>query len=368
MRIGFAKLAVTDPPDDTEDNRHLARNVAMGGALALPWAGTIGEQPLKHYRGGVEAKSLEEIKKMFRPGDIIVQGDKEIDPFKIFSGLSTGQPETLHIEAVGRRGRTYAAGGGGMEHGTIADFVPKKTRLQLLRPRMTPQEIQEQLANMEQGLKTTSTFDKHFTRALRKEKLSPEIVEKLRGVMGNATYNTYGGAAAAVKNVLMPKLRSPEAIDAAKQHTIDSRTAFNANQGGAADTAAQAAIARLKRFRHLKKLPQSAAIFQSQITPECVGSVCTSFPAQALPKGKYVVPGKLHSELLGADYLRSNLYEPVAHYGFRGPAPVHERLLRAGPTALRLGTGAALAGGVYGASKLLERYRNRGQKDSTAPG
>jgi len=144
--------------------------------------------------------------------------------------------------------------------------------------------------------------------------------------------------------------------------TLKGRAAFNVNKGGVADTAAQAGVDRLDRFKALKGLPQSSAIFQSQVTPQCIGSACTTYTAQTLPKGKLVVPGKLPSEILGADYLRSELYEPVARHGFNRAPPLHERFMPYAPTAARLGAGALLAGGVYAGAKALGWYKRRHER------
>jgi len=366
--MGFKKLAVVDDPRETDEDEsgrpedHTLRNLGMAGAMAAPWAGMIGDQPVIHDRKGVSVSSLAELKKHFRPGDIILQGDKAGDPFKIFSGISTGQPKSLHVEMVGRKGQMYGAGGSGMQAAPIAEFKPKHTRLQLLRPDMTQEQINEQLRNMEQGLRTTGTFEKHMEKALRGQGRTVAETEKLLGVLGNATYNTYEAAGTALKNLFMPKLRSADAAEAAKRQTIEARAAFNRNEGGFASDTAQAGLDRLKRFHPVRKVPQSAALFQSQVAPACIGSICSTFPAQALPQGKHVVPGKLPSEVLGADYLKSTMYKPVAHWGFGTPDPTHETLLKYGPTAARLGVGAALAGGIYGGSKLLGWYQNRNRR------
>lgn len=369
--LGFRKLSVVDDPreeqtDPPAEESHLLRNLGMAGAMAAPWGGTIGEQKLIHEGKGVDTRSLAEFRKHFRPGDIILQGDEAIEPFKVFSGISTGQPKALHVEVVGRKNQMYGAGGSGMQAAPIKEFTPTHSRLQLLRPKMTPGEVTEQMRNMEQGLRTTSTFEKHLTHALDARGHDADQIEKLLRVTGNGTYNTYEAAGTALKNLFVPKLRSEAAAEAAKQQTVEARRAFNRNQGGFAKDVAEDGVARLDRFHPLRKVPQSAALFQSQIAPACVGSICSTFPAQALPQGKNVVPGKLPSEVMGSDYLRSNMYEPVARHGFGTPDPFHETLLKHGPLAARLGVGAALAGSVYGGSKLLGWYQQRQRRQTQA--
>jgi hypothetical protein len=104
---------------------------------------------------------------------------------------------------------------------------------------------------------------------------------------------------------------------------------------------------------------REANLYYNNRVDRLVSSVCSTVPALSMPAGKAVVPGKLPSQVLPADYLRSQHYTPVARFS-ANPTALHEKILGHGPTLTRLGAGALGAGAVYGIDHWLKnRKKNR---------
>lgn len=381
VKMGFAKLA-KDSREDGEES-HTLRNLAMAGGMAAPWAGLIGQKPVLHEGKG-PLMEWEEFQKNMRPGDIVIQGKPDPSAIKNFVGAVTGKPTAYHVEVVGPRGTKIDSGprsGMASEPGQItldaalremgyskediphlppdvidaakANLVPRGERLQLLRLKMTPAQRKEFMKNLNQGVSTSDAYNKALERTLAKSQPSAQQAAALAEIGSGGTYNMRSSLLGGIKELFAPKLKSESAVEAEKEKIIAARKAFIENQGGQLDAAAQAGADRLKTMAPFKKVRGSRLLLQTHVAPTCVGSVCSSFPAQALPKGINVVPGKGPHDILGPDWLRSEAVEPVARFDPHPTLQRHERLLRYGPTAARLGAGALLAGGIYGASKLL---------------
>lgn len=369
MKMGFQKLAVVDDPDGKRDaeveESHKLRNTLMAGAAVTPFAGMIGQQRMQHLNQGAEM-SFQDLKKTLKPGDVVLSADQRMGLLKGIVGTMTGTPQGYHVATVRDNNgniieSTPRAGLEGTNFKRRGWHLDSRDRLQVLRPNFSPDERKEFLRNLEQGVDVGNLYEKKLHGALKARGV-PEAKDWANFARGG-TYDTAGGLKGGIKEFLVPKLHGPEAIEAQKTQIQEARAQFL--KGPDAHVAGEIGAARVQKLMN-KDIGQHNLLYGS-VTPSCVGGVCSTFPAQAMPKGKSVVPGKLPNDMLASDFLRSEHFTPVARYQ-HGPMTLHEKVLSHGPTLARAGIGALGAAGVYGVSKWFNRKKGPDQENPDQAG
>lgn len=120
----------------------------------------------------------------------------------------------------------------------------------------------------------------------------------------------------------------------------------------------------VKSYLHDLFVPK-IPLFQSKGGPLCTRGTCSTMPAQAFASvGKTVLPGVTPSLTTPADFLRSEHFFPVAASIKSSYANTLAHRMK--PYASRLALGGALAGAVYGGSKLWDQLRSHGEGPKTA--
>jgi hypothetical protein len=350
------------PPEEPKaEESHLIRNALIAAGFAAPFAGMIGQQEAIHAGKGKHV-SVETLRQLARPGDILLSGDTELTPVKAILSAASGTPKGYHAATVVGRNRVM---GSHPSYGYEPDKILDGEHLQLLRPNLSKEETAAHVTGANSLEGSVSAYEEQIAKNLRSRHgfNSPDAAELASGSR-KGFYNNPEGIWAGIKDLFMPKLRSESAIETDRQKILQAREKFQKSHAGSARDAASLINAANT------KTPEGANVsydYMSKHLPECVGGVCSTIPASFMPKDKPVVPGKLPSEVLPSDFLRSKHYTPVAQVNPLGPgkSTLADKILSAGPWAIRGGVGLGLAGGIYGASRLWDHFKN--QAPSEAP-
>lgn len=324
-------------------------------------------QPNKIHapRAGTPYKTLADLAKNVQPGDVLLTGGATpknmpgtwwrnaasnfIGSNKWKINMAVGNPEGYHVATVANAGKRLHELELIEPNNTIGvQGVPgkffKNRPIQVLRPRLNPEEMASYVANLRQVAEANGAF---ADRAL-----SPAYAGLRKSLGGNANpivaemYDGWGPLSAGLKDLFKPKVRSAAAVQA--DHAVH-QTALK----GLSDPAA-----REKILTKMHELAAGGKPLSPALKDE-IRQFCSTLPATALPVGKSVVPGKLVKEIIPSDFARSSLYETVGHLTPRQMAKLRlsERLMKHGPLLTRAGVGLGLAGLVYGGSKLMSRKK-----------
>lgn len=361
----------TAAEDDAEES-HTGRNVLMGGAMAAPWLGAIGAQRERPSPLAPDAHTFEQLSAMAQPGDVILSGDVNPNSSKSFVSLASSSPKAYHAMLMGRDGHIVESGPDGVRRQPLnTSEYAKDHHLRLLRPKLSPGEIAKQIRGVEGFEKSVQQYADDVGRRTGKLKL-PVTGEDLKYYTGAHAYGE-ADTRTMLREMFVPKLRSADAMNANMAETQAARRALAADPRGAAKNF----VGALKGSDYYnsnkflaKAVGQASKLHKALPTwlqgdayvppvealnagiPDCARGVCSSMPAQHLPKNKFVVPGKLPQHVLPSDYLKSDLYDTVASHSPKGTA-LHENVLGHGLTGMRLLTGLAGAGLTYGADKAV---------------
>ena len=337
--------------------------VAAGVGAAAPWAGTIGQEKLIHAGKGPAISDYESLLKKLRPGDVVLTGDPSLTRTKAIIGAATGHPTGYHVGVVDRTGKlVYESHPAfGFDKNTLNNDYLAKERVQVLRPNLRGPQREEFLRNMEEYQKLTHTYSQRTRQNLRRRGLN--VTKEYDDLLRGGTYDNKGGIVAGLKELFVPKLKSTGAAEAEKVKIRGARQEFRANMKQHAATNADLYETLAARATRTGK-NLGGEDFQAAV-PKCVGGVCSTVPASSMPKGKNVVKGKGPRDVMPTDYLRSKMFRPVGTYNPAPTAALHEKLLRYGPVATRIGAGLALGGAAYGAVKGVQHLmRGSGSGDS----
>lgn len=294
-------LGLQDSPEES----HLGRNIAMGAAATTPFLGLIGQQRLRHnplLNPDIRRGSLEELARRARAGDVVVTG-KGGSPVTSLTGN-----ELWHAEPVlGRRGGKGIGVSGG-------ELTPRQLRLAgELHP--------ERAAHYEELAKAIEKDPRQL------EKHIEPLDKRLRGVQQDRL------VLLRPKKELSPaqieKLRRVGYSEAIKPYQI--RRAFST---------------QLKDW-FLPKIPGLERLGRTQ----CSGNICMTPAAhgfESVHGGTPVVPGKAAKDVISSDFLRSKHYEPVMAHIDEAAAKNYGKLHRLGSLGTRAALGLGLAGSIYG--------------------
>jgi hypothetical protein len=359
--------SVDQDPEDPEES-HLARNVAMTAAAAIPFAGLIGQRKAIHQGKGEEL-DFGAFKQKILPGDVLLTGDRALDRSKGAITAVSGNPEGYHIATPTTRRGTHVAEmtGPGMLHRDTG--IRKNERMQILRPKFRGEELKSFIAQQEEFAARADALRRATKRHLRAQGYSGDALDRAARFARGTTYDESQATMTGVKEILLPKFRPARGIDKQQKEIQAARAAFSPEEidatGKRLATAIAAARDSGKRLYH-DILPKDL----THLLPKNVAGICSTVPGACMPAGKPVVPNKLPNDLLPLDYLRSEHFEPVARYNPHAATP-HDLLLRHGPLLTRLGVAGALAGGIYGGTKLYshlkKKFRGDEAKEEPAP-
>lgn len=384
QRNALIKLGLSrDPTSYQEDEDHTARNVAMGVAAAAPFAGMVGEKPLVHAGKG-DLVDYETLRKTVRPGDVLLTGDTEFGFTKGIVNAASGTPSGYHVAVVSPNKDIYEAH---PRYGlSLTDFSPDKERIQVLRPKLESHELEQFIGNLDTAVQGAGDFESSLERQLRKKGYGKIDAADMAEIGRGSLYDNPQGIKAGLKELFLPKLRQDvgNAAEVQKAEYVKGRQQFSeSGYKQHAKTVADVIDRKMttgdQRTQWIDKnfgfLPErlrgrlGPALESKHVRPampDCVGGVCSTLPASAMPAGKNVIPSKKPSDVLPNDFLRSNMFEPVARYD---PAPyqMHDKVLKYGPTLARAGVGLGLAGAVYGSSKLWDRWKAKKEESVNNP-
>lgn len=354
------------PPED-----HTLRNVAMAGAAALPFAGLIGQRPMIHDGAGKAYADYERFKQRIRPGDILVSGRPGVGSAKLMISLATGTPKGYHVAIAGpRRGTAYQQHpSGGYQ---LYQLGGPGEHMQVLRLKgLSPQQRSEFVRTARRRVDQQAAFEHALAKRIRAaargnddfaKALHGQNARELAEAAGAGTYAKRTGIKAGIKDLFLPKSKRPDEV-AATAAARASRTDSLAKH----DDLAENVLARM-RAEHAQGAditrPKVLKGLLRRTAGNCVGDVCSTFPATVLGPKKALVPGKDLHEMLPSDWLRSNKVRAVAQYSPQEQTLANRALdtaLRAAPTAIRAATGLGLAGGVYALSNYLAKRRQKSQ-------
>lgn len=272
------------------DEDHTARNIAVGGAMAAPFAGLIGEKPITkdpYTNTKITRKSLKNLEKMVQPGDIVVTSDPGMSGWKLFQS-PTG---SSFYHAFSVPGMNPDAG-----HAALLNAGDLFNNGEPLG--QSAKSILRETDTLRDALAAKGYQDAVLLRP--KEPLSPQQMQELQKLLierAQQPYNLGLGARAIAYDMFVPKIPGLE-----------------------------------------------------KLRPTCQGDVCSTLPAQAekIVRGTDIVKGKPAKYVLSADFLRKGSpFSPVAATIKGSPAttPRMQKLLRYGPrAAVGLGLGAATYG------------------------
>jgi len=351
--------SVDQEPEDPEES-HKARNIAMAAGAALPFAGLIGQKKMIHAGKGEEL-DYHAFKNMVRPGDILLTGDKALDRSKGAISAVSGNPEGYHIATpTTRRGTNIAEmTGPGMLHRNTG--MREGERMQLLRPKFKGPELEDFISGQTRFARQVDDLRKGVKRHLRGMNIEGLDIDRAGRFARGSTYDEAGATMTGVKEMLLPKFRTATGIEKQRAEIQAARKGFNPTEIDATAKRLATAIASAhhsgKEMRH-DYLPEDIA----HLLPKNVAGICSTVPGACMPAGKPVVSNKLPNDLLPIDFLRSDQFESVARYNPH-PLTPHDRLLRHGPLLTRLGLAGALAGGIYGGSKLYSHLKKKFRGD-----
>lgn len=385
------QAARKDFGDDEEpaysEQSHTGRNLAMGAGMAAPWAGLIGTKRQRDP-GHPSTHTRKDFEKAMRSGDILLSGDINSGSTKSLVSLTSNTPEAYHAALVGNGGRhLIETGPDGVYRIPFSGQEGVDERhFRLLRPRMSPEEIAQQVAGAEQFADSMKQYSSAVAR--RGVKMKTPLDSAAFKWFANADSYGEAGPKTLLREMYVPKLRSEKAMRSDAAATQAARAGLAADPQAAAKKTTDALrdskyyesnTAKLKHkiqtnnaYKHLPVLLQEephqppSSVFRAGL-PDCARGVCSSLPAQHLPAGKFVVPGKLPQHVLPGDYMRSDLYDTVASHSPRPVPSGQEKLLRHGLPIARLGAGLGTAAMVYGADRardaLVRKFKARKQRD-----
>lgn len=288
FREKLAKLAAKK--EDEQDESHTGRNLAMGAAAAAPFAGLIGQQPIKHdpilNRNIPRVKSMRDLSRVAQPGDVLMTSKPSNSIWKSFIKPLSGS-EFYHSQpVVGKRhGKATTISAGEHDDPSWKNWSDKD-RLK--------------------STTSVSNFGEEY----------PDVM------------------------VMRPK--KPLAPDELKRF-VDSNM-----QRSKAPYDSQKALGTWLKETFVPKIK---GLENSPMPGTCKGNVCSTMPAMAYADaGRTVIPGKAPQDIFPPDFLRSDEFEPVAAR-IKNPYLASPLARKVMPYAARAGLGLGLAGGVYGLSK-----------------
>lgn len=290
-----------------QEGSNLARNVAVGSLAAAPFAGMIGQKSLKHdptlgHAAGQRYKDLEELSRNARPGDVLALGKPEGGFFKHMIAPVAGS-DFYHVQPVfGQETHNGITRGLTSNTGALSDYdLPHKKRIR---------NMQEDAPWVGGDLEKHKYHDVVLMRP--KQKLTPaqqKVFNEQAMIRSAQPYDTTKAVSNWLKDLLVPKIK------------------------GVTDRG-------------------------QQLAGECEGNICSTVTSQPFHQatGKSVVPGKAAQDVMPADFLRSDEFEPVGHHLSRKTKgmlrnPYQRAFQKAKPVLTRAGIGATLAGGAYATSE-----------------
>lgn len=310
----LARLGLAEP----EEESHLARNVALGGLAAAPFAGLIGRQKLIHDpHAGAEvakAKDLYELSRRARAGDVLVAGSPKWSGWKMVQSPITGSP-FFHADQVVAPGRYFLAGERFVDP---KDFTDKKGVLDKV---------------------------KYEAELKRQAELPPR-----RAIWQSSHIPQYGQHGYEDVMLMRPKKKlTPAQLSALKREAARGAQLPYEFSVGTKGVAKELFLPKLNIWQKLRNL------VQRNKPVVCKGNVCSTLPAQSLHDAgvvEQVVRGKAPQSVLSADYLRSGAFEPVMHWRSPTAAPeMSAKALRRLGLGVRGALGLGLAGTAYGLSE-----------------
>lgn len=314
FKISAAPPEATPEETDVAPSQKKVRNALMLAAGVAPFGSLIGERPKIHEGKGREFTSLEELKGVINPGDVVLSAPKKKDLTSLGVGLfSNGfNGDTSHSAFVDDHGRmvSTALNGPFAPGPRIETWDPTRTYT-VLRPkadRLNPAEL---------GRRYREQFDAanaliRNAPSATHEKLRKKFYVDLPDIIHMGLRETY-----------LPRLGGASTGDAAK-----------------------------KRFKEFLAKPSL------DTAHSCASGWC-SFPgAISLPEGMDVVPGKSPFNTAPTDFMRSDLFEPVGGYQ-RGRKSLANTAMTHGQTAGRLAFSGLGMGAVYGADKALSALKRK---------
>lgn len=344
-----ALQSVLSKPDKTgllRKGAKILRNVAAVGAFAAPFAGMIGQEPMRHLNKG-EHVDYQSMLKGLAPGDIVVSGSPDLSFSKGTVSLATGVPEGYHVGVVvdnkGNIVHSNPTAGIAREH--ISTAMKEGDRIHVLRHAdMSPEAQAQWLKHLNAAASSTGGLGTGLLQEAQRHGLPPEKALEHLTESQRAMYNMESIPQLGAHELFFPKLDNSGGLD--------ERQAFNS------------AHAALKRQGKKLGKPVMQRVLETErqglgVTPtdympqgmDCARGTCSTVPALTMPEGHNVVPGKRPSQVTPSDYLRSPNLVPKMRVGPE-KLQLHEHILKAAPHAIRAGLGLAGAGAVMGLGRL----------------
>lgn len=309
-RIAAARTRGRDKTDLAEQNAAGGKAVsnaqlaAMGVAGMSPFAGMIGEQPIRHdpLQGaeGHTFETLRDLENAARSGDVVLMSKPEGSFFKNVI-MPSGDSQFYHAQPITHtdKGRAYTVSAGDL-HGVYDN--PEALR--------DPDTLFGAVKEKNWTLTDYMSSGHHpYTDAVLlrpKKPMTPEELRRFKEAIGDRATRIYDddkGIGTFFRNTFVPK------------HDFFTR--------GRPDTV-------------------------------CEGNVCSTMPAQAYHEatGRDVIPGKRAQDVFPTDFMRSGEFDQVgSHVSPKTRALEKTWLRRAAPWLLRGGMGAGLALGTYEATE-----------------
>lgn len=354
---------------DPDDEDRTGRNVAMLGAGALPFASTIGTQPVRHLTGGETIEQWTNVPGALRRGDVLVTSDPKYRGMTALIGLVSGTPEGTHVAVVvddhGNVVESHPIYGIKKRH--VSDATAADERIHVLRPNhMTEKQIHEHTNRLtalaDKADQVEAATIKHLSSTH-----SPEEAKRLARIARKSFYSKPQGSAAGIHELFMPKFVTARAQRGEQKAMHAAVEALDPEQTGKTFAeyfrtkypATPSGITGL--FKRVKNRLYGYGDFDPEmqkLLPDCTAGNCSTLPAMAMPEGVVINNTKLPTEILPVDYARSDKYDAVARYNPEPKLRPYEKVLKRAPTLTRLGAGAALAGTVYTGSRLYDSMKN----------
>jgi hypothetical protein len=389
MFLDLTKLALEDPQEYSL--RDKAKNLGPVGLLAAaPFGANIGRRRMKHYNKGDLVDSLAELKKRIRAGDIILSGGKELSPAKFSISLATGNPKGYHVGVAARSGSenmydSHPRWGYGLN-----TTLGNDDNIQILRPR-DPGQAKKMLARAQKLNSAAKAYHRSVKNKLMAMGYSAKDAEHEALTATGRLYKKNQGIMAGIKDLFTPKVKGKIEQDlAAKKQLEDTAQFISKHKTYASQSAAaidkmiqenlkyhnDSKLVKAREFLmdkipayknfvtkhtdlatnlHLNPYTRQAnnAKLIDKILPPCAGGVCSTVPA--VFGGKEVVPGKGLTDILPADYLKSDAFEPIARLHGAMPASAGGKALHMAlehaPTLARIGVATGLGVGAYAGIK-----------------
>lgn len=361
-----------DGADDEESS--VGRNLAVGAAAALPFAGLIRRPAgANHQDRGQLYEDWAAFQKTLQPGDVLLTGDNDLTANRVSISIPTGTPTGKHVSVVGMDNdvhhfipqQGYSTTRLGLLAPYMQDGAERFTHVQVLRPKMTPEQRDAFINNLrEQGrfqddvrfnvrrkLEALLASDTPVAAELRK--LSrPQLEERVDTLVN--LYSKQKGISAGAHELFVPKLRDMHAGTLAAHSDV--------TRGAPGATVEETGDRIVAGFKSLTARPGwHEQPFTGDELVHCMPyartGVCSSNVAKAFNTALNagLVTDKLPDNVLPHDFLRSNALTPVSRFTrTNAPPPAIDRVLRAAPMLTRAAAGVGLAGGVYGLSRYLD--------------